>query len=163
LGNFLSSKEAKPSYLTTVEFYSSETPSSWNYTPKPMKNKYKKGWSRPSTPEIPKKKEIGPGTYADGVSKSYKLITKSTVSHSFSRSNSPSPLYQRAYDTKEIPGVGFYQDVEKVYTNNRILKKNRTPVILPYKHKGFLDIEIQKAKGVPGVGAYHIGPPKKIY
>ena len=83
----------------------------------------------------------------------------STVSHSFSKSRTPSPLYQQGELNKLLPGVGSYQNLEKAYTKHQIIKRERTTVILPYKSKGFADDAIKRAKEVPGPGSYNIGPP----
>ena len=60
-----------------------------------------------------------------------------------------------------MPGVGTYKDVERAYKNYAVIKKDRTPVILPYKSKGFTDDLVKRSKETPGPGAYYIGPPIK--
>ena len=155
----------KPSYLTTTEFYSGETPCSWNYTPKDIPDKFKKGWRKPKPLEKskPKKENNGPGQFTDGLQKGYKLTMSSSTSHSFCKSNSPCPLYSRALATKDNPAVGSYKDLEKAYTKHQVIKRERTAIILPYKYKGFADDLIKTAKQSPGPGAYNVGRPAKIY
>lgn len=163
MGNFLRSIAERLSFLTTSECYAEETPCSWDYTPKEvLPKKWKKGWVKAVEKPI-KKSNNGPGKYTDGIEKAYKNILNSPIIHSFSRSNSPSPISKHAEITKFVPGVGSYTNLERAYTRHQVIKKERTTLILPYKIKGFADDLIKHAKEVPGPGAYEIGPPSKIY
>jgi hypothetical protein len=106
---------------------------------------------------------MGPGKYEDGVKKGLKLVMNNSISHAFSRSNSPSVIMKRAEDTKNVPAVGSYKNLDCVYKSERIYRNDRSVIILPYKHKGFAYDEIQRSKDTPGPGAYNIGPPARIY
>ena len=82
-----------------------------------------------------------------------------TVSHSFSKSKDSNSFHSK--QNSFVPGVGTYKDVERAYKNYAVIKKDRTPVILPYKSKGFTDDLVKRSKETPGPGAYYIGPPIK--
>lgn len=153
----------RTSFLSDNEFLALETPCSWNYTPRPITTQNSKPWRKPKSPRPSKKDSLGPGKYTDGVEHGYKLMMKSSVSHSFSKSNTPSPLHCKIEETKYFPGVGSYQNLDKAYACLNSYKRVRTAVILPYKNKGFADDDIKRSKETPGPGAYNIGPPKKLY
>ena len=83
------------------------------------------------------------------------------ITHSFSKSNSPSPLHNSK--NSNFPTVGSYREVEKGYDKVVKFTRQRTAVILPYRNKGFLDDMMRRSKETPGPGAYNVGPPSKIY
>jgi hypothetical protein len=70
-------------------------------------------------------------------------------------------MMKHAEETKDFPAVGCYKNLDNAYIHHVVIKKERSPVIFPYKNKGFADDEIKRAKATPGPGAYHIGPPVK--
>jgi hypothetical protein len=152
------SKGEKINFLSNAEWYSQETPCSWKYSPSPIKTNYKKGWPKPATAKPIKKDEIGPGKYADGIAKGSRRTMSASISHSFSKSSGSNSIHKRAKDTSFVPGVGTYQNVESAYSKYMI-KKSRTPVIFPYKSKGFTDDLVRRSKETPGPGSYNIGPP----
>jgi len=156
-------KGERLSYLSSVEFYSGETPCSWKYSPAPAKGMNKKGWSRPVTAKKTPKEAVGPGKYTDGLDKAYKKTHSSSVSHSFSKSKEKSgSIYEKVNQTKFVPGVGAYKDVEKAFSGYHVVKRSRATVILPYKAKGFTDDIVKRSKETPGPGAYYVGPPIKV-
>lgn len=156
------SKGEKLSYLSSVEWYSGETPCSWKYTPSPVKGPSKKGWSKPVPSKKVPKEAIGPGKYQDGLDKAYKKTHSASVCHSFSKCKDTSgSIYEKVNQTKFVPGVGAYKDVEKAFSGYHVVKRPRATVILPYKAKGFTDDIVKRSKETPGPGAYYVGPPIK--
>lgn len=106
------------------------------------------------------KEKLGPGVYYNGAESALKKnspnMNKNFV---IPKSNSPNAVSLRAHLTRLIPPVGFYKNIDLAYTKNIIFKKNRSPVITPYKIKSQLD-ELQKISAtIPGPGSYNIGPP----
>lgn len=147
--------------MSSVEWYSGETPCSWKYSPSPIKNKSNKGWTKPSTAKPVKKEDIGPGKYTDGLVKAYRRTMSVSESHAFSKSKAVNAVHMRAKQLSYVPGVGAYKDVDKAFTNFAVIKKERTTVIFPYKAKGFTDDIVKRSKETPGPGSYYIGPPIK--
>jgi len=104
-----------------------------------------------------KKDEVGPGKYAEGIEKAQVLTRPVSPIHAFSKSNNASPLVKRLKQSKAVQPAGSYKNLARVYQKLNY-KRERTPIIFPYKYKGFADDEIKRAKLTPGPGAYNIGP-----
>lgn len=137
------------------------SPCSWNYDPKQARPKSAgKGWKKPKTVKNVQKDAVGPGKYAEGIEKAQALTRPLSPIHSFSRSNNSSPIDHKVKMSKAVPPVGSYKNLAKVYQKLHY-KQQGTPIILPYKHKGFADDDIKRAKLTPGPGAYQIGPQIK--
>ena len=100
------------------------------------------------------KDKLGPGYYNDG------FYSKHTSkSFTMSKAIRPNVLSQRAIETKGVPGIGAYKDIDIGYRNH-LYQKNRTAVFLPYKFQRFADVAAKAKAWVPGPGAYNIGPPE---
>lgn len=145
-----------------MEWYANETPCSWKYSPSPVKARDKKGWAKPATAKVSNKDDVGPGKYADGLDKAYKKTHSTSVSHSFTKCrDTTGSIYSKVDQTKFVPGVGAYKDVEKAFSGYHVLKRPRAAIIFPYKAKGFTDDLVKRSRETPGPGAYYVGPPQK--
>lgn len=103
------------------------------------------------------KPTAGPGDY-EGVQKAYSRVLKNSPNYSFSRSKTPSMYQIKAQNSKAIPGVGAYKGSDNAYMKFS-LRKERTPLIMPYKIRRFTETIIENSKKMPGPGSYDIIPP----
>ena len=147
-------------FVDNAEYSAEETPPSWNYSPVDVNKKKGKPWTKPKRRKKDLKDPVGPGKYADGVEKAWALTRPVSPATVFSKSKSSSPMDLKAKGGKDVPPVGSYKNLEKTYQNLNF-KKDRTPLILPYKSKGFFDDDVKRAKMTPGPGSYNVGPPGK--
>lgn len=157
----LSSLSERTGFVDQAQYMSGLSPCSWDYDPKEVRPRSAgRGWKKPKDAKVGKKDGVGPGKYAEGVEKAQALTKPLTPGHTFSRSTNSSPVDRQVKMSKAVPPVGSYKNLAKVYQKLHY-KQERTTIILPYKHKGFADDDIKRAKLTPGPGAYHIGPRLK--
>lgn len=77
----------------------------------------------------------------------------------FPKSNAPNSIEQRAINTKFIPGVGFYKNIDNAYTQHIVIPKERAAQISKSAFSRYSDIAAKSKSWVPGPGAYDILPP----
>lgn len=87
----------------------------------------------------------------------YNKVLNNSPNYTFSRSKTPSLYEIRALQSKAIPGVGAYKESDNAYMKFS-LKKQRTPIIMPYKIRRFTETVIANSKNSPGPGSYNIIP-----
>lgn len=157
-GYVLNSLSERTGFVEEAQYLSESSPSSWSYKPKEVRPKSAgMSWIKPKKVKNKKKDEVGPGKYADGIERAQVLTRQISPIHTFSKSKNASPNEKRIKQSKEGPPVGSYKNLARVYQKINF-KRERTPIIFPYKYKGFADDEIKRAKLTPGPGAYNIRP-----
>lgn len=161
LGKFSSGERL--SFLTTTEFYAEETPCSWKYDPNKQEIDKDHGWVKPkakraATEEEQKKKDRGPGKYS--IANSLIAVTNRQPNYSFPKDNPQNVIGLKAHQTKNMPGVGAYKDIDGGY--KMIIKKGLTAKIFPYKVIRSTEAHIKSKNWVPGPGAYD-WPPQKTF
>lgn len=145
--------------MNSVEFGAEETPSSWKYFPQRPDKRIHSVWPKPKESKR-SRASIGPGDY-EGAANAARKVLKNSPNYTFSRSKTPSIYHLKALKNKSIPGVGSYKEPEVAYSKF-MLKKERTPIIMPYKIKRFTEMVIENSKKIPGPGAYeNVLPMKK--
>jgi hypothetical protein len=145
-------------FMNSVESNAEETPSSWKYFPKKPDKRLGSIWPKPKESKS-EKPTAGPGDY-EGVNKAMGRVLKNSPNYSFSRSKTPSVYHVKALRAKAIPGVGAYKNSDTAF-NKFSLRRDRTPIIMPYKIKRFTELVIENSKKVPGPGAYENVLPMK--
>lgn len=138
--------------MTTVESYAEETPSCWTYELKEKPHSKSLRWVKPK-PEKPKKLEIGPGKYAEGLNLALSKTMNTSPKYSFPKSTRNKPKQRQS-----TPGVGSYREADKAYLKYS-MKKVKAAVIFAHKIPSFTESVIKQSAGVPGPGSYNIGPP----
>ena len=161
-------KEEGVNYLTTYQYYATQTPGSGHYFQVP-KNPPKKAvkpsffFVAPKAGKQPEKEKIGPGSYytTDYVNNPKKdKLYKDPV-----RSQSARPILNKAKRittaeqipkvTKDVPPVGHYKDVTKTTETFRTASKDIHFFISKEKNlHRFPDPDIALKKFVPGPGTY---------
>lgn len=104
---------------------------------------------------------MGPGDY-EGVEKAINRISNNSPNYTFSRSKTPSLYGIKALKNNSVPGVGFYKESDSAYMKFS-LRKEKTPIIMPYKIRRFTETVIENSKNSPGPGSYDIIPPIAKY
>ena len=116
---------------------------------------------KPSTSKPQNRKQVGPGAYYDGVIKSKKHTMKTSQSFSVPKSNPTSVFYEKAKQTKMVPGVGSYKDVELAYAKNIVHRRDRITTFFPYQLTRFSEAAAKNKSWVPGPGSYNTGEPER--
>lgn len=160
-------KDRKPRLFDNTEALSQTVPSSYKYRPhaevRRLKNGlYHKPYSKPD-PEKLFTKTVGPGSYNPDLSLD-KRVLKSTI---FFKQAKAERLVKKSQSLKklslsQIPPVGTYELLNDSLTMVGGLKK-KISGISPYMVPRQTEIEIRMKKGIPGPGAYNVGPLPKIY
>ena len=160
-------KDRKPGLFDNTEALSQTVPSSYKYLPHVEMRRRKNGlYHKPYFKPDPEKllaKTVGPGCYNPDLSLD-KRVLKSTI---FFKQAKAERLVKKSQSLKklslsQIPPVGTYELLNDSLTMVGGLKK-KVSGISPYMVPRQTEIEIRMKKGIPGPGAYNVGPLPKIY
>ncbi|OMJ86464.1 hypothetical protein SteCoe_12045 [Stentor coeruleus] len=158
------SKREKDHFLSTVEALSSEIPCSWKYDPYLKKeNKHQVSlWGKPKKPEPVKKVDVGPGCYEKYIlAKNFTLPCPNKFTVPKAKSVETHGKTTAAGIAYNFPGPGKYSEAYNISSMAEIIKKkNKQGKSAGSKTKRYLDDLIRLTKGIPGPGAYNVGPPE---
>lgn len=168
LGRF--GKDVRPKPFDNIEALSQTVPSSYIYKPyepiKRMKNGiYHSMYFKPS-PESLKKKSVGPGSYNPDISLN-KHVMKRTIVYKCSKADRlikkiSKERKKKLLSKSQIPAVGTYNLINDSFSLANSMKHKKT-IISPYQLPRVTELEAKQKVGIPGPGAYNIGPLPKIY
>ena len=164
-------KGARPGPFDNTEALSQTVPSSYIYKPfepiRRMKNGiYHSMYFKPDPSKLNQKSVVGPGSYNPEISLN-KLVLKKTIVFKTSKAERLVKLIGKNKKNKilnksQVPPVGTYDVTNGSFSLANSMKHKKS-IISPYNLLRATELEVKQKAGIPGPGAYNIGPLPKIY
>lgn len=163
-------KEARPGPFDNNEALSQTVPSSYIYKPYEPIRRLKNGiyhsmYFKPDPSKL-NMKTVGPGSYNPEISLN-KLVLKKTIVFKTSKAERlvkgiGKNRKNKMMSKSQVPPVGTYDVLNGSFTLANSMKHKKS-IISPYNFLRATELGVKQKAGIPGPGAYNIGPLPKIY